>query len=115
MFWFCNKEVFHFYSEVYGHDLLPNPETGILGWSHQLETLSHWKALSIQYGMAIAKKIILKVWNKDISPSFEAWLTELSNTLYMEKIRFELSGTSDRFHQIWQPFLNHIMQRRGRS
>ncbi len=121
MLWFCNKlrrfwhEVFHFYSEVYGYDLLPDPETGILGWSHQLETLSHSKALSCLYGKVIAKKIILKVWNKDISPSFEAWLTEPSNTLFMEKIRFELSGSSDKFHQIWQPFLDHITQRRGPS
>lgn len=57
-----------------------------LSWSQQLETLSHWKVLSIQYGMATAKKIILNVWNKKLSPSFEAQLTEFSSTLYMEKI-----------------------------
>lgn len=121
MFWFCNKlgrfwhEVFHFYSEVYGYDLTPDPETGILGWSHQLDTLNRWKALSIQYGMVVAKKIILKVWNKETPPCFEAWLTEFSNILYMEKIRFELLGKSDRFHQIWQPFLDHITQLRRPS
>lgn len=91
MFWFCNKldrfwnEVFHFYSKVYGYDLLPDPETGIPGWSHQLDTLSHWKDLSLQRRMVITKKIILKVWKKETSPSCELWLTELSNTLYIEK------------------------------
>lgn len=76
--------------------------------TQQLETLSHWKTLSIQYGMVIAKKIILKIWNKEISPRFETWLKEISSTLYMEKIRYETSGKAKSFKQIWQPFLDYI-------
>lgn len=101
MFWFCSKlsrfwcEVFNFYSEVYRHDFPPDPETGILGWSHQLKTLSHWKAQAVQFGMVIAKKSILKLWNKDTAPTFDIWLIELSHTLHIEKIWFELSGKSD--------------------
>ena len=112
MFWFCERlrkfwsDVFSCYSEVYGLDLHPNPETAILGWPQQLEILSLWKTLSIQYGMILAKKSFLKVWNKDISPCFDNWLVEFSNTWKRKKkIRYEMSGKARRFKQIWQPLL----------
>lgn len=61
----------------------PDPETGVLGWSHQLMALNHWKAQAVQFGMVIAKRSILKFWNKDIDPTFEIWLTELLHTLHI--------------------------------
>lgn len=64
-------------------------------------------------GWLLLRKLFYKYGTK-IHPQ-EVWLVELSNTLYMEKIRFELSGKSDRFHQIWQPFLDHITERRRPS
>lgn len=88
MSWFGTKlnkfwsDVFHRYSEVYRHNFPPSPETAILGWSQQVESLSHWKTLSIQYGVVIAKKIVLKVLNKELSPCFETWLTEFSSNLW---------------------------------
>lgn len=58
--------------------------------------------------MVIAKKIILRVWNKEIAPCLETWLTEFYSTLLMEKIRYEMLEKASRFKQMWQPFLDFI-------
>lgn len=102
MFWFCTRldnfwaEVFHCYADVYRYELPP----------------SHWKILSIQHGIVIAKEIILKVWNKEIAPCFETWLTEFSSTLFMEKIRYEMSGKKVGLNRSGNPSLT-ISQRCG--
>ncbi len=62
----------------------------------------------VQYGMTIAKKTILLMWNKEFTPKFEMWLKEFSNVLHMEKIRYEIAGKPKRFVQIWKSFFEYL-------
>lgn len=42
-------------------------------------------------------------------------LIKFSDALYVETILFDVLGKSNRFHGIWQPFLDHIILCRGAS
>lgn len=58
--------------------------------------------------MTIAKKAILLMWNKEMVPKFEMWLTEFSSVLHMEKIRYEIAGKRRKFLQIWNSFFEYL-------
>lgn len=114
LFWFCPKickfwsEVFCFYSKVLKKDFPHDPLVAILGWAPSLETFSFNQIQSIQYGMTIAKKAILLMWNKESGPKFEMWLAEFSRVLHMEKIRYEIAGKPNKFLQIWKSFMEFL-------
>lgn len=114
LFWFCPKickfwsEVFCFYSKVLKTDFPQDPKVAILGWSPSLVTYSLNQIQTIQYGMTIAKKAILLMWNKEGVPKFETWIAEVSSVLHMEKIRYEIAGKPKKFLQIWKSFLEFL-------
>ncbi len=104
LFWVCVQiqsfwiEIFQFFAKVYNCVLLPDPMIAILGWSDLLESLSLKVRLPIQYGMIVAKKGILLLWKKNVRPLFSDWLT-----LHLERIRYTISGNSEKFDKMWEP------------
>lgn len=58
----------------------------------------------------IAKKSILCMWKKNSKPLFKIWLSELSSTLYVERLRYSISGNIDNFEASWRPLFNHLLK-----
>lgn len=116
LFWGCPKlgefwsEVFQFLSEVYACELPLDPATAILGWSASLLRLNNAIRLPIQYGLMIAKKSILCMWKKNSKPLFKFWLSELSSTLHVERLRYTISGNIEKFEASWRPLFNHLLK-----
>lgn len=110
-FWTCPKickfwsDNFCFYSKILKTDFPYDPLFAILGWAPTLETYSCNQNQTIQYGMTIAKKAILRMWNQEIVPKFEMWLTEFSSVLHMKKIRYEIAGKPNFFFTDLEFFL----------
>ncbi len=69
----------------------------ILGWSDLLESLSLKYGYLSNTGMIVAKKGILLLWKKNVRPLFSDWLTGLTSTLHLERIRYTISGNSEKF------------------
>ena len=100
--------VFQWYSTVLNVSLTPDPETALFGHSTTLENLDHNARTILVYGMVIAKRCILKLWKSDSAPQFDTWLSELMGILHVERLRYDLSGNSQKFLAIWNPVLQHI-------
>jgi len=58
--------------------------------------------------MEVAKKIILCQWKNVSKPLFKYWLSELSATLHLERLRYNLFGNIAGFEATWEPFLKHL-------
>lgn len=58
------------------------------GFSLRFIDLKYQK--TVQYGMTLAKKTILRIWNR--AHTFETLLLEFSSVLHMEKIRYEIAA-----------------------
>ena len=114
LFWSCPKlyefwsEIFRFYSKAYSCILAPDPAIAVFGWSDSLRGFSHQIKKAVQYGMVIAKKIILCLWKKASKPLFKSWLSELSSTLHLERLRHNFSDSIAGFESTWEPFFNYL-------
>lgn len=116
LFWSCPKlnkfwsDIFKCFSDVYSCDLTPDSYTAILGETKHHLVLSHYERKTIQYGMVIAKRNILTLWKGEEVPVFGTWLAEMTNLLYMEKIRYTVSLKSATFDRMWQPFESYLLK-----
>lgn len=101
-------EIFDFFSLILGIQLDPDLILIILGTSEGLRKLNSAQQLLLAYGLVIAKKLILLNWKKREVPSFKHWLTDLTDTLHLERIRFILKDKLRDFDIIWQPLVSHL-------
>lgn len=116
LFWTCPQlynswcEILNWFSGIYGCVFKPDPEIALFGFSSSLQNHSLSLQRTIMYGMIIAKRVILNLWKSDTSPQFKTWLTDLTSVLHIEKIRYGMMGSLDKFSNIWQPFLDYLTQ-----
>ena len=86
----------------------PDPILIIWGISEELRKLNVAQQRLLAYGLIAAKKLILLLWKKKEVPSFKHWLTDLTDTLHLERIRFILKDKLRDFQKIWQPLISHL-------
>ena len=55
-----------------------------------------------------ARRRILLSWKSPTPPAFSAWLKDMMSFLQLEKIKFTLRGSSERFKKKWQPFVSYF-------
>lgn len=101
-------EIFDFFSLILGIRLDPDLILIILGTSVGLRKLNNAQQHLLAYGLITAKKLILLNWRKKEVPSFKHWLTDLTDTLHLERIRFILKDKLRDFDKIWQPLISHL-------
>ena len=101
--------------EYYSCNLIPAPDTAVLGRLQHLTALTHWEQKTLQYGRVIAKRNILSLWNKETVPVFKTWLAEVTSLLHVETIQHDTSGRSNTFVKIWQPFITYLSSDDGKQ
>lgn len=101
-------EIFRFLSVILKVQIEPDPILIILGISEELRKLNVAQQRLLAYGLIAAKKLILLLWKKKEVPSFKHWLTDLTDTLHLERIRFILKDKLRDFQKIWQPLISHL-------
>lgn len=114
LFWSCPKlrtfwsDIFRCLSTIHGCDITPDPLTAVLGVSHHLTTLSRFQQKNVQYCIITAKRNILTLSKEDKVPSFQAWLTDITNLLHIERVWHSVNLTSATFDKMWLPFTLYI-------
>lgn len=86
----------------------PEPILIILGASEDLRELQMAQQRLLTYGLITAKKLILLFWKKKEVPSLKLSLTELTDTLHLERIRLILKDKLKDFEKVWQPLISHL-------
>ena len=103
-------DIFDVFLLILGIRLDPDLILIILGTSEELRKLNSAQQHLLAYDLITAKKLILLNWRKREVPSFKHWLTDLTDTLHLERIRFALKDKVRDFDKIWQPFVSHLQR-----
>ena len=82
----------------------------ILGHSEALSKLTASQQRFVSNGLIAAKKLILKFWKGAEVPPVRLWISDLTDTLHLERIRFILSDKLKQFSKIWSPFISFLEQ-----
>jgi len=114
MFWTCPKlytfwtTIFEILSEVLSIDLEPSPQTAIFGVPPNTEQLNTPNSIIIAFTTLLARRRILLGWKSPAPPKIAMWLTDTMFFLKLEKIKFTLRGSTEKFTQYWQPFITYF-------
>lgn len=117
MFWHCPKllnywkSIFQALSDILGHILDPDPTLAIFGVPSADSSLKGCNLIVAKFITLLARRLILLNWKQIHPPTYTAWLKDVMQHLRLEKLRFTLKGTTERFYKIWQPFINYVEAR----
>lgn len=108
IFWF---NVFSLISEILNVQLDPKPLTIILGVLDNVKRLNNFQQCFLSYCLIVAKKLLLMHWKKKDAPTTKMWLSDLTNTLHLERIKYTLMDKLPLFDKIWSPLIQYLTPR----
>ena len=101
-------DIFNFFSRIFGVQIQPDPLLIIFGISEVLRTIRVAQQRLLSYGLITAKKLILMGWKGKEVPTKRRWLTELTDTLHLEKNRYTIKDNLKQFDKIWRPLISFL-------
>lgn len=101
-------DIFNFLSRILEVQIIPDPVLIILGISDELLKLNVAQQRLLSYGVITAKKLILLHWKDKEVPSFKHWLSDLTDTLHLERIRCILKEKLREFEKTWEPLVSYL-------
>ena len=60
----------------------------------------------------MARRLILMNWKQAQPPAFNMLVNDVMQHLKLEKLRFTLRGSIEKFFKTWQPFMDYVKARR---
>lgn len=101
-FW---NDIFEILTKLFKTRMEPNTEMIIFGVMEDGNKLNTSQNLFLNYGLIIAKKLILKFWKGTSIPTLKMWIASMLDTAHLEEMRFLLMDKSDQFITSWSPFV----------
>lgn len=114
MFWLCPKlagfweTFFKTISDMLRTQISPSPHIAIFGRLEDSNTMTKIQINVIAFTSLIARRRILLQWKSPLPPSFKSWMGDIMSFLKLEKIKFSLRGSSDKFYSHWQPLIGYL-------
>lgn len=114
MFWECSKlliywtNIFDTISKVYKRNIEPDPVIALFGATRQIPSLSSGQKSFIAFVTLLARRLILLKWKSAIPPTHTQWIKDVLYFSKLEKIRFSLKESQQKFSKIWAPFTNYV-------
>lgn len=115
MFWSCPalaiywSTIFKMLSEALNIDLQPNAAMAIFGTSNRrYSTLRKSYKNIIAFTTLLARRRILLHWKSKNPPKISLWFSDLTQFIQLEKIKYTLRGSRDKFFSVWGPVLKHL-------
>ena len=90
--------IFSLISKILHIQLETDPFIIILGTSDDVIKLSNFQKCFLSYSLIIAKKL----------PTTKMWLSDLTNTLHLERIRYTLMDKLAYFEKMWSPLTHYV-------
>ena len=114
MFFSCPKRVgfwsgfFDTMSKALKVTLKPCSLTAIFGLPDESTNLTGRDCGVLAFASLIARRRILLLWKDPKPPSASAWFEDLLSFISLEKVKYTLRGSTDRFFDCWKPMLSYI-------
>ncbi len=115
-FWLCPNlptywsSIFQTLPDIFKMTIRPDPLIAIFGVAgEENKNLSGTKLRIIEVVTLLARRLILLHWKNPHPPSRTQWLREVMQHLKLEKLRYTLNGSSDKFVRICSPFMAYIL------
>ena len=114
MFWSCPvlssfwPSIFDDISYVCKKRLSHNPIMAIFGALPEGITLSANQASMVAFVTRLAGKLILVNWKSPNAPTHKCWLEEVLAHLKLVKLRYSSQGCTQKFYNVWQPFIDYF-------
>ncbi len=111
MFWLCPKlkgywkAIFEALSTVLTVKIDPNPLMSIFGIIPEGMELPVGGHKIVAFTTLLARRLILLRWKEAVPPSVSHWIRDVLSNLKLEKIRYTLRGSEDKFFKVWRLFL----------
>ena len=114
MFWTCPK-LHHFWtyffetiSLILGIEIQPCAEIAIFGVPGSSEPYTCKQLDIIAFTSLLARRRILLLWKSSSPPSSASLLEDLMSFIKLEKIKFTVRGSVQKFYSTWQPLLSYF-------
>lgn len=113
-FWSCPSldsywsGVFKTLSDALNIPIEPSPFTAIFGVPLDPDTVTKAQSDVIAFTSLLARRRILLGWKSPTPPSIARWLEDVMLFLKLEKIKFTLRGSMNKFYLRWQPIITHF-------
>ena len=85
---------------------LTNPKSNQIPLDFELLTTKQSRIVA--FATLIARRRILLGWKSPKPPSIGLWLKDIMGFLKLEKIKFTIRGSTERFFSSWQPFITYF-------
>lgn len=114
MFWTCPKlytywvNIFETFSKTFGERIEPSPFIALFGVAPENIIINKRMNTVLAFGSLLARRLILFKWKDPTPPTHTHWIRESMGQLKLEKIRHTIKGSTEKFYNIWQPFLTVI-------
>lgn len=111
MFWTCNnlegywRGIFEALSTVLGVTIAPDPLTALFGLVPENMKLPSGGSKVVAFSTLLARRLILLKWKDSMPPSVTHWIREVVSNLRLERIRYTIRGSEQKFVKVWKPFL----------
>lgn len=117
MFWSCPalssfwSIIFKTLSEALHIDLQPNATMAIFGTTDRQYTTfrKNYKNI-IAFTTLLARRRILLHWKSKNPPKVSLWFSDLTQFIQLEKIKYTLRGSKEKFFSVWDPVLKHLLK-----
>ena len=114
--WSCPKltsywdSFFDTISKSYNWNIQPCPKIGIFGTVSCADgsSLSAYLQRVIAFFSLLARRAILFKWKDSNPPTNNQWIRDVMLNIKLEKIRCTLNGSVNKFHKMWDPFIQYV-------
>ena len=101
--------IFKTLSDALNIDFQPNAVTAIFGIAvGKYSTLSVGHKNVVAFTTLLARRRILLHWKSKNPPKVSMWLNDLMHYIQLEKIKYSLRGSRDKFFSVWGLILAHL-------
>lgn len=115
MFWSCPtlatywSTIFKTLSEALNIDLQPSATMAIFGITEKRHTTlrKSYKNI-IAFTTLLARRRLLLHWKSKNPPKVSMWLRDLTQFIHLEKIKYTLRESRDKFFSVWDPVLTYL-------
>uniref|UniRef100_A0A3B3CPH8 Reverse transcriptase domain-containing protein n=1 Tax=Oryzias melastigma TaxID=30732 RepID=A0A3B3CPH8_ORYME len=114
MFWSCPRiqcfweGISQAYTSIFGFNVSPCPLMLLFGICDDRLSLPSGGHKIIAFSSLLARRLILLKWKDTEPPNVSHWVKDVLFHLKLEKMRYTLKGSEQKFYKVWNHFLNFV-------